>query len=111
MRSQLREWARAAGIDETLVDAIVLSVSEAAANSIEHGLRYDEHGTVTVLASFLPDGALDVAVIDDGAWQRPDPRASAARGYGMRIIYTLMDDVGVEPGAPGTVVRMGLRTT
>jgi anti-sigma regulatory factor (Ser/Thr protein kinase) len=111
MRAQLRAWARAAGFDQELVDAIVLSVSEAAANSIEHGLRNDEQGTVTVLACLLPDGSLDAAVIDDGLWQEPETRSGAVRGYGLRIIDALMDDVGVEPGAPGTVVRMGLRTT
>jgi anti-sigma regulatory factor (Ser/Thr protein kinase) len=110
MRARLREWARAAGLDDQQVATIVLSVSEAVANSIEHGLRYDEQGRVTVHACISRDGLLEAAVADDGSW-RPETRSGAVRGYGMRIMGALMDDVGVEPRASGTVVRMALRPT
>jgi anti-sigma regulatory factor (Ser/Thr protein kinase) len=111
MRARLRGWARGAGLDDELVETIVLGVSEAAANSIEHGLRYDEQGTVSVLARVLPDGRLEATVVDDGSWREPETRAGAARGRGMRIIDALMDEVGVESRAAGTVVRMGLRAS
>jgi anti-sigma regulatory factor (Ser/Thr protein kinase) len=110
LRAQLRDWARAAGLDDELIEAIVLSVSEAAANSIEHGLGYDARGTVTVFVRVRPDRSLEATVVDDGSWE-PETRSDAARGHGMRIMGALMDDVGVQPGAAGTVVRMDLRAT
>jgi serine/threonine-protein kinase RsbW len=109
MRARLRAWARAGGLDDELVEAIVLGVSEAVANSIEHGLRYDSHGTVTVRVCALPDGRLEATVVDDGSWREPETPSGAVRGHGMRIIDALMDEVGVEPRVAGTVVRMGLR--
>jgi anti-sigma regulatory factor (Ser/Thr protein kinase) len=110
LRARLRDWARAAGLDDELIEAVVLSVSEAAANSIEHGLGYDEHGTVTVFARVRSDGSLEATVVDDGSWE-PETRTDAARGHGLRIMGALMDDVGVQPGAAGTIVRMDLRPT
>jgi anti-sigma regulatory factor (Ser/Thr protein kinase) len=109
MRARLRAWARGAGFDDELVETIVLGVSEAAANSIEHGLRYDVRGTVTVRVRALPDGRVEATVVDDGSWRAPETRPGAVRGHGMRIIHALMDEVGVEPRVAGTVVRMGLR--
>jgi anti-sigma regulatory factor (Ser/Thr protein kinase) len=110
MRARLREWARAAGLDDRQIATIVLSVSEAAANSIEHGLRYDERGSVRVHACISHDGLLEATIGDTGSW-RPETRSDAVRGFGMRIMGALMDDVGVEPRASGTVVRMALRPT
>jgi anti-sigma regulatory factor (Ser/Thr protein kinase) len=109
MRARLRAWGRGVGLDDELVERIVLGVSEAAANSIEHGLRYDAQGTVTVRVDVLPDGRVEATVVDDGAWREPATRANGARGHGMRIMHALMDEVGVEPRRAGTVVRMGLR--
>jgi anti-sigma regulatory factor (Ser/Thr protein kinase) len=107
LRAGLREWLQEARIDGELVEATILSVSEAAANAIEHGLRFDRSGTVTVVASIGEDGVVEVAVGDDGSWR--EPHVDGSRGYGLRIIDAVMDDVRVERRSPGTVVRMGLR--
>ena len=107
LRVRLREWLTDVGLHEDLVHTTVLSVSEAAANSIEHGLRFDERGTVTVVGAVRADGLVELTIGDDGAWRRP--RELDHRGYGLRIIHAVMDDVGIEAERNGTVVRMGLR--
>jgi anti-sigma regulatory factor (Ser/Thr protein kinase) len=108
MRLRLREWLQQASLDGDLVKATILGVSEAAANAIEHGLRYDVSGTVTVVARIGEDGVVEVAVGDDGSWR--EPRIDGERGHGLRIIEAVMDDVSVERRSAGTVVKMGLRS-
>ena len=107
LRARLREWLQRAGVDSEQVDATILSVSEAAANAIEHGLRFDLSGIVTVVASVGEDGTVDVSVADHGSWR--EPHVHDDRGRGLRIIEAVMDDVSVERLSAGTVVRMGLR--
>jgi serine/threonine-protein kinase RsbW len=108
MRLRLREWLQQASLDGDVIDATVLGVSEAAANAIEHGLRFDVSGSVTVAARIGNDGLVEVAVGDDGSWR--EPRGDGDRGYGLRIIRAVMENVSVERLSAGTVVRMGLRS-
>jgi serine/threonine-protein kinase RsbW len=107
LRARLRDWLQRAGVGGEQVDATILSVSEAAANAIEHGLRFDTSDTVTVVASVGEDGTVEVSVGDHGSWR--EPRVHEDRGRGLRIIEAVMDDVSVERLSAGTVVRMGLR--
>jgi anti-sigma regulatory factor (Ser/Thr protein kinase) len=106
LRRLLRQWLRKICIREDLASATVLSVSEAAANSIEHGLGFDERGTVTVVGVLRENGLVELFVGDDGVWR--EPRGRENRGYGLRIIDAVMDDVGIERHTSGTLVRMGL---
>ena len=108
LRARLRNWLRDVPLDEDVVQKTVLGVSEAAANSIEHGLRFDVRGIVTVVGVVHDDGVVELTVGDDGAWREPGELES--RGYGLRIIDAVMDDVGIDTRPTGTVVRMGLRS-
>lgn len=106
LRGLLREWLRKVRVRDDLVSSTVLSVSEAAANSIEHGLGFDERGTVTVVGVVRENGLVELSVGDDGVWR--EPQSLENRGYGLRIIDAVMDDVGIERRATGTLVRMGV---
>jgi anti-sigma regulatory factor (Ser/Thr protein kinase) len=108
LRARLREWLRDLPLDEDVVQSTVLGVSEAAANSIEHGLRFDVRGIVTVVGVLRDDGVVEVTVGDEGSWR--DPSGLGNRGYGLRIIRAVMDVVGIERRSTGTVVRMGVRS-
>jgi anti-sigma regulatory factor (Ser/Thr protein kinase) len=108
LRGRLREWLCDLPLDEDLVQSTVLGVSEAAANSIEHGLRFDVRGIVTVVGVLRDDGVVEVTVGDEGSWREPSEFGD--RGYGLRIIHAVMDDVGIERRSTGTVVRMGVRS-
>jgi serine/threonine-protein kinase RsbW len=104
LRDGLRAWLVEHGLDEDTERSTVLAVSEAAANSIEHGYGGDGAGVVTVMAS-LHDGRLDVEVRDEGAW-RDGPR-DGDRGRGLAIMRSIMDRLSVERDDGATVVRMG----
>ena len=105
MRQALSVWLEATGLDDHKAHDVVLAVSEAAANSVEHGYHFDSVGNVRVEA-WENDGSLHVAVHDTGAWRTPPERSE--RGRGRAIMEALMRDVGFETENGGTVVRMRL---
>ncbi|TMR25484.1 sensor histidine kinase [Nonomuraea turkmeniaca] len=106
LRQSVGEYARAAGMDRNHVTSLVISVSEIAANSIEHGAGY---GTITMWAS---DGELICEIADPGgALDDPlpgyiPPEPESPRGYGLWISRQLCDLV--ELRTEGGVLRVRL---
>jgi serine/threonine-protein kinase RsbW len=109
LRSHLRTWLEAHAVDVDTIRGVILAVSEAAANSIEHGYGSDGVGIVTVRAQ-LDDDRVEVSVHDEGTWHERDGRAAkngdSDRGRGLRIVEALVDDVSIERTNGATVVRM-----
>jgi serine/threonine-protein kinase RsbW len=105
MRHALSGWLVALGLDPEQTHDVLLAVSEAAANSVEHGYDFDAAGNVR-LEAWTNDGSVHVAVHDAGAWRAPLERAE--RGRGRAIMQALMRDVSFETENGGTVVRMRL---
>ena len=99
-------WLDAQNVDPEAQRGVVLAVSEAAANAVEHGHGSDGLGVVSVMAR-----------MDDG-WKcavRARPRLARAgrpgeRGRGLPIIEAIVDEVSIEQTEGGTVVRMQSRT-
>jgi serine/threonine-protein kinase RsbW len=108
LRRRLAPWLDRHGVDRETSQSVLLAVSEAVANALEHGYGFDGLGVTTVDA-LLVDGHLRVTVRDEGRWK--EPRADTDRGRGTPIMHTLMDEVTVEPGPTGTTVTMTLRLT
>ena len=107
LRDQLRGWLEDNGVPEDVERGVVLAVSEAAANAVEHGYDCDGAGLVTVLAQRM-DGRLEISVRDEGAWQ--EPSSNTDRGRGLDIIRAIVEElsIGHEDGA--TVLRMRTAT-
>jgi serine/threonine-protein kinase RsbW len=105
LRHALAEWLEAVGVDPDRRHDIVLAASEAAANAVEHGYRFDSSGTVR-LEAWANGDSVHLAVHDAGDWRAP--RGRSDRGRGRAIIEALMRDVSVENDGQGTVVRMRL---
>ena len=105
IEERLQAWLELNGCTPDDADAVVLAVNEAAANAIEHGYRNGE-GRVEVAGDLL-DHELRMSVVDHGDWRpgHPDP----ARGRGLPLMRTLMDDVDIEPLTPGTRVILRRR--
>jgi len=78
----------------------VLAVNEAAANAIEHGYR--SGNGIVELTGEAQDGHLEVTITDHGSWKDGDP--DPARGRGLDLMRTLMDDVEIRAGTVGTTV-------
>ncbi|MFC5830169.1 anti-sigma factor RsbA family regulatory protein [Nonomuraea insulae] len=106
LRHSVGDYARSAGMDRNLITSLVISVSEIAANSVEHGAGY---GTVAI---WVRDGELVCEIADPGgALDDPlpgyiPPEPESPRGYGLWISRQLCDLV--ELRAEGGVLRVRL---
>ncbi|KAA8963882.1 SpoIIE family protein phosphatase [Mycobacterium sp.] len=107
LRRQLDAWLRDVAVPEILAADVVLSVSEACANSIEHGYRGHRPGTVRVEAHC--DGArVQVRIVDSGSW-KPAPAVSANRGRGLQLIRAVSDWINLDCTPSGTTVELTFR--
>ena len=103
LRRALRAWLAQVALDAESTQSVILAVSEAAANAVEHGYGSDGNGIVTVMAR-LEDGTVRLSVRDEGTWR--EHRTRDGRGRGLRIIEKIVDDVSIDRSAGATVVRM-----
>ncbi|MCW2692299.1 MAG: hypothetical protein JWM67_903 [Mycobacterium sp.] len=106
MRAQLGRWLGQNGAEPRACADVVLAVSEAVANAVEHGCggRPDLQIRVRASVAELADGTptVTVEVRDPGTW-RP-PSASPERGRGLTIMTALMDRLQRETTEGTTVV-------
>jgi serine/threonine-protein kinase RsbW len=100
VRQRLRDWLTIRSYPEHEAEALVLAVNEAAANAIEHGYR--SGNGIVELTGEAQDGHLEVTITDHGSWKDGDP--DPARGRGLDLMRTLMDDVEIRAGTVGTTV-------
>jgi serine/threonine-protein kinase RsbW len=105
VRHQLREWLHGAGFGEDEASDLVLAVSEAVNNSVEHAYPGSASGTVEVRAHCELDGSAHVDVTDHGQWRVPPP-AMTMRGRGFLLMRESVDDVEIHRRASGTTVRL-----
>ncbi len=101
MRRRLDAWLVGHGLEHDDVVDVVLAVSEACNNAIEHAYRDSGGGSVDVTVAREGE-TLRVVVEDHGAWREPTP--SDERGRGLMLIEQLMDAMKVETGLHGTRV-------
>ncbi len=103
LREAFRGWLEEQGVAEDVERGLVLAVSEAAANSVEHAYDCDGAGIVTVTAHLLDD-RVRVAIRDEGTWrERP---SDSDRGRGLAIMRAIVEEVSIEREGAATVVRM-----
>lgn len=110
-RGALRRWLQhVVRAPEITRDDVILGVSEALANCVEHAYRaHHEVGTMRLQASYDADvESIRVCVSDRGSWQRPsmrkphDPHASR----GIRLMHTLADHCTINARPNGTSVYL-----
>ncbi len=105
------------GMSADRVDEVRLAVVEACINAFEHSHAADHRVDITfcLLGEKEPD-CLEIRVHDQGIGFSPEnveePRIEAKlksgrkRGWGLKIIQGLMDDVSILSGSQGTTVVM-----
>ena len=103
LREQLRGWLEDNDVSEDVERGVVLAVSEAAANAVEHGYGCDGTGLVTVVAHRL-DGHLEISVRDEGVWQ--EASSDTDRGRGLDIIRAIVQELSIRHEEGATVLRM-----
>jgi len=107
LRRRLRGWLAQRGIDADESAGVVLAVSEACNNAIEHGYRDNGAGPVKVSLAPADDGMLRIVVEDHGTWR--DDAPSADRGRGIGLMEELMDSTDIQTGLQGTRVTLERR--
>ncbi|RUP01741.1 MAG: GAF domain-containing protein [Mycobacterium sp.] len=109
VRIRLREWlaTTTAGRDVGRAEEILLAVSEAVTNAIEHGSGCEARKTVSIEAFLRHDG-VSISVSDSGRWvgDSSASRRSRRRGRGLTLISGLADQVETVRTAGGTRVTL-----
>ena len=99
---------------ETAV-TLSLLVNELVTNALKHAFGEGEGGTVAVTLARLPDGAVELAVADDGRGgaRGGADEASSASGLGSRLVEAFARQLGGAPevsrGAQGWRTRLRFR--
>jgi anti-sigma regulatory factor (Ser/Thr protein kinase)/putative methionine-R-sulfoxide reductase with GAF domain len=103
-RRMLRRWLDGQGVTERDAREIVLAVSEACANAIEHA--YSPAPAQFELRASRDNRTLSFVVRDLGAWRSP---RGVNRGRGLKVIRAAMDEVEINPSDRGTEIVMRKR--
>ena len=102
-RHEVGAFVRGLGADSGDVE---IAVTEAVANSVEHGFRGGVGGTIEIRVETLVPDTLAVTVIDDGIGIEPNPDREGL-GLGLALIGRLSSDLEIRPREPqGTLVHM-----
>jgi anti-sigma regulatory factor (Ser/Thr protein kinase) len=119
-RDRFERWLRDLRWPSGQRDDLVLALSEAVSNSIEHG--YGIHtdaappslgsGTVEVRARVLTEAngvrRIALTVRDEGRWREPVAPARF-RGHGLSIIRASADELSIDGGDSGTTLTLTSR--
>jgi anti-sigma regulatory factor (Ser/Thr protein kinase) len=121
-RDRVRRWLTAHRWSPAQVDDLVLAVSEAVSNSVEHGYGMPtedaDHSTLDASSSTVKlagqiitdaDGIrrVEFTIRDHGRWTPPDGPSS--RGHGMTLMRACTDAVTIEHTTAGTTVVLRSR--
>jgi serine/threonine-protein kinase RsbW len=101
MRRRLEAWLIHREVDDADIVDVILAVSEACNNAIEHAYRDNGGGPVTITVAEEAE-TLRIVVEDHGLWR--DQRSSEERGRGLMLIRNLMQSTAIETGLHGTRV-------
>ncbi len=100
------EVAAYASVDKDTVDRIKMAIIEACINAFEHS--ESETGKVRLRYILSPE-RIELFVQDEGKGIRPlreGDESRRSRGWGLKLISELVDDVEITTGVDGTTVRM-----
>jgi anti-sigma regulatory factor (Ser/Thr protein kinase) len=112
IRDRLRRWLSTHRWPDDELDDLVLAVSEAAANVVEHAYLPGAVGDIEIdgRVSSLPGGAREVAftVRDRGRW-RPIPEEPENRRRGIPLMRAAVAELVIHGTDQGTSVMMRSR--
>jgi anti-sigma regulatory factor (Ser/Thr protein kinase) len=102
LRRRLEDFLTAHGVGENDVFDILVAMSEAAANAIEHPIAPAE--PVITIEAAVDEEAVTVTVRDTGTW-RPAATSTGFRGRGLALIGAL-SELSVSRSETGTAVTL-----
>ncbi|MFF0487828.1 ATP-binding protein [Nocardia sp. NPDC004068] len=104
VRKRLQEWLARCGLPAETIYDLVLAVSEACSNAVEHGYR-GEGGMVRLHVS-AEETELRITISDAGRWKSRAEAPDPTRGRGLDLIRALVPAARITGGADGTVVDL-----
>ncbi len=104
VRATLRSWLSRCGLSRRAATDVLIAAGEACSNAIEHGLR-NAGGQIRLTAE-VSVTRLRLTIRDTGRWQPDQRRGEPYRGYGLRLMRTLMHRVDIHRTPDGTTVEM-----
>ncbi|HEX2774678.1 MAG TPA: SpoIIE family protein phosphatase, partial [Micromonosporaceae bacterium] len=104
LRKRLEDFLLAHQVSETDLFDLIVAVSEAAANAIEHPVNPREN--VIEVEVSIDDETVEATVRDTGRWRQANPRGN--RGRGLALIGALAD-LTVDHSAEGNTVTLRRR--
>ncbi|GAA5142417.1 ATP-binding protein [Pseudonocardia adelaidensis] len=119
-RDRFDRWLRDLRWPGAQREDLVLALSEAVSNSVEHGYRIHAgaprpdlgRGTVEVLARVFAEAngtrRIALTVRDHGRWREPVAGARF-RGHGLSIIRACADEFSIDGDESGTTLRLTTR--
>jgi serine/threonine-protein kinase RsbW len=109
LRGEVRGWLSQLEADEDTRERVLAAVSEAVDNAVEHAYPDGAEGTVE-LTLWVEADAINVSVVDHGAWHDGAPPAGpgshATRGRGIVLMHHSVDSVAIRHTHDGTVVAL-----
>jgi serine/threonine-protein kinase RsbW len=109
LRRRLRDWLACAGLRGEAQDDLVLAASEAATNCIDHAYAPERTGSITVTC-WTEHQMTFIEVADDGVWRPPPSDPVPGRGFGITMMYDLVDHLRILHDHHGTRVLLRCRT-
>ncbi len=101
VRRTVAAWSAQAALSEDATADLLLLLSEAVTNAVEHAYRDTEAGVFVYSVRRLPDSGIRVTVEDFGRW-RPPPEDPGYRGRGLAVIHNLANEVSLDFSDRGT---------
>jgi len=110
IRTQVRRWLAPLDLAEDAEDDIVLSVSEAATNSVEHAYVPATPDDTVRLTFWTEPPCVHIEIVDHGTWLVPSSEPNG-RGRGIEIMRHLMAVVSIQCDSRGTRVLLSYPLT
>jgi PAS domain S-box-containing protein len=103
VRAGARDWLEAQQIPAEVSNDVVLAISEACANAVEHAYR--NSSGITEVEIHEDAAVLEVTVQDHGTW-RPKAAPHPDRGRGLQLMRAVSESVDVNTNSEGTIVTI-----
>jgi len=104
LRAEGRSWLVPYALSGDAEDDLVLAVSEAAANSVEHAYPAPTADDTVELTFWTEPRAICVEIVDHGQWRTPSPEPTG-RGRGIEIMQRVVAFVLIHHDSRGTRVH------
>ena len=107
VRRRLSAWLRAAGVPAAQAGDIVLAVSEACTNCVEHAYRGHNVGSMLTEVEVVGD-EIRARITDSGSWKPPAVNPGNS-GRGLVLMRAISDSMEMDTTPTGTTVDISFR--